>query len=46
MTVEDAMDEIEMLGHSFYVFKDIKTGTIKVIYLRNDGDYGLIDPEE
>ena len=46
MTVEDAMAEIEMLGHSFYVFKDAKTSAIKVLYLRNDGDYGLIEPED
>lgn len=45
MTVEDAIEEMEMLGHNFYVYKDLKSDTIKVLYLRNDGDYGLIEPE-
>jgi excinuclease ABC subunit B len=46
MTMEDAISDMEMWGHSFYVYKDLKSNTVKIIYLRNDGDYGLIDPEE
>ncbi len=45
MTVEEAMDEMELLGHSFYVFKEAKTNTVQVLYLRKDGDLGLIEPE-
>ena len=45
MTVNEAMEERELLGHSFYVFKDAKTDTVKVLYLRQDGDLGLIEPE-
>ncbi len=45
MTVEEAIEEMELLGHSFYVFKEIKTNTVQVLYLRKDGDLGLIEPE-
>ncbi len=45
MTVDEAMEEMELLGHSFYVFLEAKTHTVQVIYVRNDGDIGLIDPE-
>ena len=45
MTVEEAIDEMELLGHSFYVFKEAKTNTVQVLYLRKDGDLGLIEPE-
>lgn len=45
MTVEEATEQMDLLGHSFYVFKDAKTGDIKILYLRNDGDLGLIEPQ-
>ncbi len=45
MTVSEAMEEMELLGHSFYVFLEAKTNTIQVLYQRNDGDLGLIEPE-
>lgn len=45
MTVEEAKEELELLGHSFYVFLEAKTNIVQVIYKRNDGDYGLIEPE-
>ena len=45
MTIEEAIDEMELLGHSFYVFLEAKSNTVQVIYLRNDGDLGLIQPE-
>lgn len=45
MTVEEAISEMELLGHSFYVFLEAKSNTVQVLYLRNDGDLGLIDPE-
>ena len=45
MTVNEAIEEMELLGHSFYVFLDAKSNTIKVLYLRKDGDLGLIEPE-
>ena len=45
MTVEEAIEEIELLGHAFYVFKEAKSNTVQVLYLRKDGDLGLIEPE-
>jgi putative sigma-54 modulation protein len=45
MTVDQAIEEMELLGHNFYVFKEIKSNTIQVLYLRKDGDLGLIEPE-
>lgn len=44
MTVNEAMEEMELLGHSFYVFLEAKSNTIQVLYQRNDGDLGLIEP--
>lgn len=45
MTEEEAMLQIEMLGHSFYVFVNADTGLMNVLYRRKDGNYGLIEPE-
>ena len=45
MTVEEAIEELELLGHTFYVFLEAKSNTVQVIYKRNDGDLGLIEPE-
>ena len=44
MTVNEAIEEMDILGHSFYVFLEAKTNTVQVIYKRNDGDVGLIEP--
>ena len=45
MTVEEAMDEMDLLGHAFYVFLDAKTNTVQILYKRKDVDLGLIEPE-
>jgi putative sigma-54 modulation protein len=45
MDINEAMEEFEMLGHTFYVFLDKESSKVKVLYLRDDGDLGLIDPE-
>ena len=45
MTVNEAMEEMELLGQSFYVFLEAKSNTIQIIYQRKDGDLGLIVPE-
>ncbi|PWM70682.1 MAG: ribosome-associated translation inhibitor RaiA [Bacillota bacterium] len=45
MLVEEAAEEMDMLGHSFFVFFDLKTQSVKVLYQRSDGNLGLIDPE-
>ncbi len=43
MTVDDAIEELELVGHSFYVFSNKATKKVNVLYKRNDGDYGLIE---
>jgi len=45
MDAEEAAMEMEMLGHSFYVFRNGHTDVVNVVYKRNDGAYGLIEPE-
>lgn len=42
---EEAAEEMEMLGHDFYMFQNAKTGEINTIYRRSTGNYGLIEPE-
>ncbi len=44
MSEEEAMLQIEMVGHSFYVFINSDTEQINVLYKRKDGNYGLIEP--
>ena len=46
MTVDDAIAEMELLNHSFYLFRSVETGAYSVVYRREDGDYGLIEPIE
>lgn len=43
ITVDDAKDAIERLGHSFYVFLNVQTGKVNIIYKRKDNKYGLIE---
>ena len=45
ITVKEAVEEMERLGHSFFVFKEAKTDSVQVIYKRNDGDLGIIETE-
>lgn len=45
MTVEEAILQMDMLGHSFFVFKNAESNIINVVYRRKDGRYGLIDQE-
>ncbi len=44
MFEEDAVSRMEELDHSFFVFVDAATERMAVLYRRNDGDYGLIEP--
>lgn len=46
MTPEDAILQMNLLGHNFFMFRDSKSEEICVVYRRNDGAYGLIVPEE
>lgn len=45
MSVEDAIVQMELLGHSFYAFVNVETERTNVLYLRKDGDLGLLEPE-
>ena len=45
LTTDEAIEQFEMLGHSFYVYLDKASEQIKVLYLRDDGELGLIEPE-
>lgn len=40
---EEAITQMELLGHSFFVFKNVDTDKINVVYKRKDGDYGIIE---
>ena len=44
MDAEEAVMEMEMLGHNFFVFRSSVTEDVNVVYKRNDGTYGLIEP--
>ena len=45
MYPEDACIQMELLGHSFYVFINAETDQVSVVYKRKGGTYGLIEPE-
>jgi putative sigma-54 modulation protein len=45
MNMEEAIEQMELLGHDFYVFFNVGEAKINVLYRRKDGDYGLIQPE-
>ena len=45
MFPEDACVQMELLGHSFFVFRNAETDEVNVVYKRKDGSYGLIEPE-
>ena len=44
MFEEDAVARMDELGHSFFVFVNAENEQIAVLYRRNDGDYGMIEP--
>ena len=45
MDPEEACIQMELLGHTFYVFRNSETDEVNVVYKRKDGAYGLIEPE-
>ena len=45
MYPEDACVQMELLGHSFYVFRNAETDEVNVVYKRRGNTYGLIEPE-
>lgn len=44
MDVEEAILQMNMVGHNFFVFSNMETDTVNVVYKRDDGKYGLIEP--
>ena len=44
-TVEEAILQMNLIGHMFYMFRNAENDQICVVYKRNDGGYGLIEPE-
>lgn len=45
MTIDEAAMQMDLIDHNFLVFRNADTQTVNVIYRRNDGHYGLIEPE-
>ena len=43
MTVDEAIMQMEMLQHNFFVFLDEESDSVSVVYKRNDSDYGLLE---
>lgn len=44
-TVDEAILEMNLIGHQFYMFRNGDTNEINVVYRRNDGTYGLLEPD-
>jgi len=42
--VKDAVEELEMVGHDFYVFVNRATDNVEIVYRRHDGKIGLLQP--
>jgi putative sigma-54 modulation protein len=45
MTPEEAVLQLELIGHDFFVFQNADTTDVNVVYRRRDGNYGLIEPQ-
>lgn len=44
MTAEEAVLQLELIGHDFFVFRNVESDGVNVVYRRRDGNYGLIEP--
>jgi putative sigma-54 modulation protein len=45
MTPEEAVLQLELIGHDFFVFQNAESGEVNVVYRRRDGTYGLIESQ-
>jgi putative sigma-54 modulation protein len=45
MTQDEAIDQMERLGHDFFLFTEEKSGELELLYCRKDGNYGIIRPQ-
>ena len=43
MSEEEAILQMELIGHEFFVFKDVESDNVSILYKRKDGDYGIIE---
>ncbi len=44
ITVDEAILQMNLVGHKFYMFTNVDTGEVNVVYCRDDGAYGLLEP--
>ncbi len=44
LDIEEAILQMNLIGHQFYMFRNGETGEINVVYRRRDGNYGLLEP--
>jgi putative sigma-54 modulation protein len=45
MTPDEAVLQLELIGHDFFVFRNADSDEVNVVYRRRDGNYGLIEPQ-
>jgi putative sigma-54 modulation protein len=45
LSPDEAALQMNLLGHNFFVFRNARTEEVNVLYRRQDGDYGLIEPQ-
>ncbi len=45
MRADEAVEQMELLGHDFFIFYNPDSGSMNVVYRRKDGNYGLLQPE-
>ncbi len=45
MSLDEAVNQMELLGHDFFLFLDADTEKLNLLYRRKDGNYGLIEPQ-
>lgn len=46
MTVDEAILQMNLLGHNFFMFKNAQTAVVNVVYKRDDGNYAVLVPED
>lgn len=46
MTIQEALEQLQLVDHDFYMFRNQESGEINVIYIRNHGGYGLLQPRK
>ena len=46
MDVEEAILQMNLIGHQFYMFRNALTNDINVVYKRKDNNYGVLEPEQ